>query len=645
MTTIDHRFLFETVPHAIIVLDLRGIVTAWNKSATDLFGYEGSEACGKNIADLIVPKAERERYGDDFETWRHSVVGLSKLLPVVDRAGKEFSAVAHFELRDGLFYAYYHRQPVSNGVGAAAIFRALNEGGNLIFVKDKDGRYLDFNNHFERLHELRREDLLGKTDVEVFRPDQARQYIEHDLEAWTRGSAVSVIEHAVANGKARTFAVTKIAEKLPEPRLIGIGNDITDLIEAQNDLTRLESERSLEREQAAVEMSKTKTEFLSTMSHEIRTPINAMIGFTTLLRETKLTPEQWEYMEAVHRSCGVLLSLINDILDFTKVEAGEVVPEFLNVDVGALVEELLQDCQNPKQLKLSSGVIPKQGFYIVTDGARLRQILAIFISNALKFTFHGGISITATHDESRVNFHVVDTGIGMGKDALEKLFRPFSQADASTTRMFGGTGLGLSVSRSLARLLGGDVDAVSQEHLGSDFHLWIPYVEGKPEPGTHFAGLCAEPFSAAEKSDRSDPKVDNGKHFILVVEDSPVNAKLMTRMLEKLGYRAVVATNGLEALNMLRLDPFKYSLTLMDCSMPVMDGYEATKEIRKLPSPPGRLPIIALTANVLSGERQHVLDVGMNEYMSKPIFKQALVEVIERWLPIGAELIRRPESM
>ena len=640
--SMDYGFIFETLTQAIIVYDLEGMVLAWNKSATEMFGYEASEACGENIANLIIPEAEKARYAADFRNWRESVIGLHELVPVVNRSGKEFSVVIQFEARNNIFYTYYYPQPIPKEVEAGALLRALDEAGNVIFVKDRDGRYLDFNIHLERLFGLRREDLLGKTDSDIFPADVARQYTDHDIEAWRSGEAISAIEQAVVGGRTRTFAVTKVVEKFEGQRLICLGHDITELIEAQNKVSLLENEKLLEREQRALEVSQAKSDFLSTMSHEIRTPINAIIGFTTLLRETVLTAEQREYVEAVHRSCGILLSLVNDIQDFTKIEAGMIVPESSLVDVGALVEELLQDCLNPKGLKLSSCVIPKDGFFIMTDGARLRQILGIFLSNAVKFTFHGGISITATHNETNVNFHVVDTGIGIRKEAMENLFQPFSQADASTKRRFGGMGLGLSLSRSIARLLGGDVDAVSQENVGSDFHLWIPYVEGKPGGSAHFAGLLGEPFlGETDPNTHSRPASDGPKHFILVVEDSPVNAKLMTRMLEKLGYRPVVATNGLEALNMLRLDPFKYSLALMDCSMPVMDGYEATREIRKLPAPPGRMPIIALTANVLSDERQRVLDAGMNEYMSKPVFKQALAEVIDRWLPIGISLIAR----
>jgi len=652
---VNHEFIFNTVDHAIIVYGLDGDVKAWNQAATRLFKYDTSEACGKNVADLIVPREEKLRYNSDFRTWWQSVVGRSKVLPVRDKVGRHFSAMFRFETHDGLFYSYSYENMLPSEVDAGSLLRTLDQAGHLIFVKDPEGRYMEFNHCLERTFGLRRADLLGRRDDEVFPANEAENFQRNDRAAWSSGSVVSVAEHAFVNGRRRTFSITKVVEKLPgrPPRLVCVGHDVTDLVEAQAEVTRMENEKLIERERAALQMSKTKTDFLANMSHEIRTPINAMIGFTTLLRETDLSAEQREYTDAVHRSCGVLLSLINDILDFSKIEAGKVILESSLVDVGALVAELLRDSFNPKRLTLRSSVVPNSNFFIVTDGGRLRQILTVFLSNALKFTFSGGITITAAHDATRAHFHVVDSGIGISQDALKTLFRPFTQVDASTTRRFGGTGLGLSISRSLANLLGGDVDATSQEHVGSDFHLWIPYVEGRPREGAHFAGLCAEPHAmedveTAEDRTRREGRLnsgdDKGKHFILIVEDSPMNAKLMTRMLEKLGYRAVTATNGLEALNMLRLDPFKYSLTLMDCSMPVMDGYEATREIRKLPSPPGRMPIIALTANVLSDERQRVLDAGMNEYMSKPVFKQTLAEVIERWLPIGADLIARPAA-
>jgi PAS domain S-box-containing protein len=639
MPEVDWRFMFDNVDHAIIVHDPGGAVQAWNLAAAASFGHDEYDACGKHILDLIAPEEDMARYRADLAAWRQSKNGY---VTVRDKTGRPFSVLLRCMEHGGLFYLTFLENGLSTEMDAGCLLRVLDKAGHLIFVKDRDGRYVDFNECFKRTFCLCRDDLLNKSDHDFFSENEARRFRENDLVAWSSSALVTVVEQATIRGRKRTFSVTKVVEDLPlrERRLVCVANDVTDLIESQADVTRLEKERLLEREQAALQMSKTKTDFIATMSHEIRTPINAMIGFTTLLRETNLSAEQREYTEAVHRSCGVLLSLINDILDFSKIEGGKVVPESSPVDVNALVAELLRDCCNPKRITLRSDVIPSAGFYICTDGARLRQILAVFLSNALKFTFSGGITITATHDDERVDFHVIDTGIGIAEDALDTLFRPFTQADASTTRRFGGTGMGLSISRSLANLLGGDVDVVSQPHRGSDFHLWIPHVESKPQEGAHYAGLCG-----SEGPDVAGPRVtdagDPGKHFILVVEDNPMNGKLMTRMLEKLGYRAVVATNGLEALNMLRLDPYKYSLTLMDCSMPVMDGYEATKEIRKLPAPPGCLPIIALTANVLSGERQRVLDVGMNEYMSKPVFKEALEGVIERWLPIGASLIKR----
>jgi signal transduction histidine kinase/CheY-like chemotaxis protein len=656
MLETDHRFIFDSMDQAVIVHDQEGNVRTWNAAATSLFGYSPREVIGRNLMELIM----RRDHSD-------AAPGRSVVLPVVDKQGKIFTVNIRTEVHGGLNYAFLdapERELLSGPNGpveentaalestASGLLRALEKADYVIFAKDRDGRYVEFNSCMLRLMNLGRRDLLGKTDYELFDEKEADQFRRNDLLAWSSGDVVSAVEMVFAQGEHRTFSVKKVVEDVPpgEQRLLCVGHDVTKLIQAQASVSQMENERLLEREQVAIQMSKTKTDFLATMSHEIRTPINAMIGFTTLLRETDLTAEQREYTDAVHRSCGILLSLINDILDFSKIEAGKVQPEMGFVDAGAIIKELLRDCYNPKRLMLRSDIVPRDRLFITTDGGRLRQILAIFFENALKFTFSGGITITGTHDEKLVHFHVIDTGIGIPQDAIKSLFQPFTQADATTTRRFGGTGLGLSISKVLANLLGGGVEVVSQEHRGSDFHLWLPYVEGKPEEGCRSAGLLYdEPFETKEATThppvkpKSRSEDDHGKHFILVVEDSPMNAKLMVRMLEKLGYRAVTATNGLEALNMLRLDPYRFSVCLMDCSMPVMDGYEATREIRKLPAPPGRMPIIALTANVLSGERQRVLDAGMNEYMAKPVFKQALSEAIERWLPIGAGLLSRGE--
>jgi PAS domain S-box-containing protein len=399
----------------------------------------------------------------------------------------------------------------------------------------------------------------------------------------------------------------------------GTCTDIQDQKEALSEKHILEL-----REKAALESTKMKSEFLANMSHEIRTPINGVIGMTSLLLDTDLNAQQKDYGETIRSSADTLLTLVNDILDLSKAEAGKIDLEIINFDleqVVADIERTLGFTAKNKGLKILKSVATDLPVYVKGDPTRLRQVLANLVSNAIKFTSQGNVTIEVhsefqSKDQIQIRFEVTDTGIGIPKDTIGRMFKAFSQGDASTTRKFGGTGLGLSISKHLVTLMGGEIGVKSTAGNGSTFWFTLPF-----ETGSSILG---------DVSISEDTNVGmHRKLRILVAEDNSVNQLIAITMLEKLGHTAVAVANGNEAVDALRITP--YDLVFMDCQMPELDGYEATKMIRNVKTlDSSNIPIVAMTANAMSGDREKCLAAGMTDYVSKPMKIKDLAMAIER---------------
>jgi PAS domain S-box-containing protein len=510
---------------------------------------------------------------------------------------------------------------------------AILEAAADAFVSiDENGSVLSWSHQAESLFGWTAQEALGTSLSRLIIPPALREQHEAGVHRF-----VTTGESTILGLRVEVTAVHRDGHEFPVELAtwqseVGGNRVFSAFVHDISDRKEYEAQLAAARDEA-LETSRVKTEFLSMMSHELRTPMNGVMGMTSLLLGTELTPEQRDYAETVRNSADSLLALLNDILDLSKVEADRLELEDLDFDLHQVVRDvvhLLRVGADQKGIALTAAIDDDVPLALRGDPGRLRQVLLNLVGNAIKFTALGSVHLRVLTDRApqaegtptegvALRFEIADTGIGIAPEALGHVFESFSQADASTTRRYGGTGLGLAISQRLVALFGGEIGVESELGAGSTFWFTARFLAGTP----------VVPSARSESTGRPG-RPDARPSLILVVDDNATNQRIAVAMLQKLGHRADVAADGAEAVSAWASVP--YDLILMDCRMPVMDGYEATRAIRAAEGAGRRMPIVAMTASAMVDDRERCLEAGMDDFLSKPVQPGDLHETVNHWL-------------
>jgi len=625
-----NRLIMNSALNSIITIDSNEHITFWNTQAASVFGWQAEEVLDKNIIDLIIPERHRSQW--DIAT-RHYVVNQEETffnkqleLILVNKAGDEFyaetSVIPVFQNGETFFCAFI--QDISEKKQAEN-FRLLQEEKykkviahmNLGLLEVDNEDVIQYaNESFSKISGYETSDLIGKKPSAIIAFDDSSGIIKSKNELRKHGiSDVYQLPIKNKNGDLRWWAISGAPNYDTKGNIIGsigIHLDITEQKQLELDL---ENEKL-----KAMESSKAKEIFLANMSHEIRTPLNAIIGFLRELDKQELPELQKKHVRNSSIASKHLLAIINNILDISKIEAGEMsldTEDFVFKKSISNVSTVLQSRFQHKKLKLNIRISSKIEKVLRGDSLRLEQILFNLLGNAIKFTHKGSISIncqvvTNTAVSQELEIAISDTGIGMEDSFVENIFNKFSQEDKGITRKYGGTGLGLSITKELVKLMGGRIDIQSKKNEGTTIRIYINFPKGSDQRIKNLeANKVVVPLDSIS---------------ILLVEDNFLNRMVAQNSLEYFNCKVTEAENGLIALKILKSR--KFDIILMDIQMPEMDGIEATEIIRK--ELQLKTPIIALTANAFKTEIDRCRKAGMDDYITKPYDENSLIEMIAK---------------
>jgi PAS domain S-box-containing protein len=679
--------LFEAAPIGYLEIDPKGVVRRVNRKECEMRGLARRELIGK-ICWNLLPPAERQRYREQTE---RRMSGHVSLLPYQRKYLRPDGSTITVEVHEQLLRDHASRvvgmrlaaidmtegkKSEDQAYEAASELRALFQTFPDLFIRlDRSGRVLDSTGGQSSDQFLSPDKFRGK-NLQDLLPAGVLEQLREGQEKARKTKAPQIVEFNVDSRAGQQVYETRLVPLDWEHSIATLRN----ITARKNDEKRLqeyaqELERKNEELESALvtarEATQLKSRFLANMSHEIRTPMNGVLGMTDFLLGTSLTAEQQEFAGSIKKSADALLTLINDILDLSRIEAGKLRLDRLPFSLAATIEEsssLFALQARTKGLDFSSAVSGDLPDMLAGDAGRVRQVLTNLIGNAVKFTDSGRIDVEAemvhpTEDGFLVRLTVRDTGIGIPTEQLSRLFESFTQGDGSSTRKYGGTGLGLSISKQLVELMGGELGVESR--LGEGSRFWFTASFGKaaivapaaqpkraiPVPVAPAPAAPATPAAPkvpipSTKPASVPPQKSNGgprKLQVLLAEDNEINQRIALRLLEKLGLGADAVENGRAAVEALAQK--NYDLVLMDCMMPEMDGFEATAVIRNRERGKGHTPICALTANAMEGDREKCLAAGMDDYISKPVGIDKLREVVERLVVHRKESSAEPVQM
>jgi len=627
--------IIDNIVDGVVTIDAEGVIKSFNHAAEKIFGYPVNEVLGKNVS-ILMP----EQYGkyhnhnlSSFQaTWESTILGIGREVLGMRKDGSTFPmkiSVGRFKSNGQDIFVSIIRDvgEINEAERQLRQFKTtLDMTLDCVFMFSPDTlKFIYVNQGAMNQTGYSRAELENMTPVDI-KPEFDEAKFQAVISPMISGVEPTINFETVHRHKDGTLIPVEIFLQYINPkdeaaRFVAIVRDITARKQVEKVL--------IEAREQAEAASRAKSEFLAIMSHEIRTPMNGVLGMAQLLSETDLGDEQSDYIRYIKQSGQALLTIVNDVLDFSKIEAGELIMQAEAFDLEKTVCDvlcLLSLGVNEKELNLSHNISSDVPAWLIGDVGRIRQVLVNLLGNAIKFTEEGGIHVSVScgglsDGNADLRITIEDTGVGIASQDRDRLFAAFTQADSSLTRQFGGTGLGLAICEKLVSQMGGSIGVDSTPGKGSIF--WIELL------------LPVAEISAAHPQDNSGDVAERVpgtlpllSGHVLLVEDNLINQKIALAFMEKLGLTSDVANNGVEAFEMWRHN--QYDLILMDCQMPVMDGYQATTRIREQES--GHVPIIAFTAHALKADQQSCIDKGMNDYLAKPFTQQELYEKLCQWL-------------